>query len=37
MSVWWSFIMFQLGFWCAVAFHHHMVVVARRNRKRWPP
>jgi hypothetical protein len=33
----WSMIMFNLGFWVAVAFHHHLVHIARRNRKRWPP
>jgi len=33
----WSALMFQLGFWCSVAFHHHMVERARRMRKRWPP
>jgi len=30
-------IMFQLGWWSAVAFHHHMVERARRRGVRWPP
>jgi len=33
----WSTLMFNLGFWIAVAFHHHLVHIARKHRKRWPP
>jgi hypothetical protein len=33
----WSTIMFNLGFWVSVAVHHHLVHIARRNRRRWPP